>query len=293
MRRPSFLSTLTLVGLAAAMATSFAVGLRAIQQDIHSNHCLDGCGKGKKPPGCCEPPPCEYEYELKVNAAKVRSFHLTQKQTKRGPGQSQYVYTGPGADKIAAAVSQFSGGMVDLKTPNSVKEDALKTLAKDFTDCAAAKPFIEKEPFYVDVDSGKCTLSQKNAKGDRVEIDRNDPKALENAKDAAPECREAVEADWHRAATLQDICKKNGGSLNAATLPDAQRQAAEAAQQSMREQLSQFLDSCKPFIKNPKVKEAVNKAQQLLKDTGGKYIPQNKRTLSGRSKSQSGRGGRG
>jgi hypothetical protein len=89
---------------------------------------------------------------------------------------------------------------------------------------------------------------------------------------------------------MQDYCQKNY-PLNAATRQEAEQKAAEAAQRSMQEELSQFIDSCKPFMKDSKdVREAVKKAEAMLKDSGGKYIPQAKRTLSGRSRQQSGRG---
>src|SRR5436190_24120832 len=86
MKRSSILSTLVLSGLAVAMAGSFVVAVRAMQ--AAHNHCLNGCEKNQKPPGCCEPPKCDFEYALYVNTARVRSFAQLKNQMPNGPGQT-------------------------------------------------------------------------------------------------------------------------------------------------------------------------------------------------------------
>lgn len=283
MRRSPWLTTGTLAGLAVLMVGSFAVAVRATQKE--HNHCLNGCGPKQTPAAdkCCEPPPCEYEYELKVTTAKVRSVAQSKKQVPKGPGQAPVKPLNLGrlqgsiGGALAMALKNKTG--IELPALLKAKEDVLETLAAQFADCIKEKPFIKKQPFYVDYENSACTMSQ----GNQV-INRGDTQALENAKNAAPECRESVEADWARATTLQDICLNNKG-LNPATLPDAEQKAAEAAQRSMQEQLSQFLQSCKPFAaKFKSARDAVKKAEQMLKDSGGKQIPQNQRKFSGRSK---------
>lgn len=283
MRRSQLWPTVTLVGLAVLMASAFAVGLWATQ--AAHNHCLNGCGKDKNgklqtPPGCCEQPDCEFDYLLKRNTANVRSVAHTGKQGKFGPGGSQWVYKGPTPAQMASVVSMFGKFRLGSgpKPVLDAKAEALSILGLQFADCLSEKPFIEEPPFKVDPDY--CTVTQAQ-NGQPVVIDTDDPNALEKAKDAAPQCRESVEADFIRAKTLHDICKRNNG-LSGPALQDAEQQAAEAAQRSIQEQLSQFLDSCKPFKNKFKsARDAVKKAEQLLKDSGGKNIPQNQRKLSG------------
>jgi hypothetical protein len=285
MRRVKWVQTFIFVGVAVSMAGAFAVGVRAMQTH---NHCLNGCGKGQAPPTCCEPPDCEFEYELRVTTAKVRSFVKAKKQTPSGPGQTPVQPLNvPNSGAIGAAfgrLQRWTGGNVGPLL--NAKANALETLAAQSGDCIDKKPYITKQPFYVDYETSACSMSQGGQ-----EINYTDARALEKAKDAAPQCREAVEADWYRAKTLWEICLTNKG-LNAATLPDAEQKAAEAAQRSMQEQLSQFIQSCKPFAaKFKSARDAVKKAADMLKASGSKNIPPNKRQFSGQKKhTGSGRG---
>ena len=291
MKRPSFVSTLTMTGLAVAMAGAFAIGLHATQHSP-STHCLNGCGKKQTPAAdhCCEEPKCDFEYTLSVNTARVRSFAELKNQTPSGPSKTPVKPLNWGPAKAAIAQKLAGGGGV-LEALDE-KEDALLHEAAKFAKCEKDEPYLKDDPFQVNTSSEKCALTQKGRASD--DIDPNLPHALDRAKNASPHCREAIEADWQYATTLQAECKQawanGGGGFNAETLVAAKLKAAEKAKQSMHEQLSQFIKSCKPFMKNPDVRDAVKKAQNLLSNSGGKYIPQNKRKLSGLKKTQSGRG---
>ena len=288
MRRVKWLPTVTLFGVAVLIAGAFAVGVRAMQAGDGHNHCLRGCGPKETPasskPPCCQPPPCEYEYGLRVTTAKVRSAARTKKQS--GPSGSQWAYKGPTPAQMATLAAKYFGGGTTPQSVLNAKATALEIIAAQFAECTMDKPYIEQQPFKVD--PGYCTVTQVQ-NGQPVVIDTNDPASLEKAKDAAQQCRESVEADWYRAKTLHDICVKNNG-LTAATQADAEQQANETALKSMQEQLSQFIESCKKFKNFKSARDAVKQAEQMLAASGGKNIPQNQRKFSGKHKPGAGRG---
>ena len=80
MKRSNTLSNVAAIALAALMTTWFTVRVMGIPQGPAP--CLNGCGKNQKPPGCCEPPRCEFNRALPAGCARAKNKRFPELQSK-------------------------------------------------------------------------------------------------------------------------------------------------------------------------------------------------------------------
>ena len=167
MRRSKLFSNLAVVGLAALMVAWFAVGVRGLQGP---KPCLNGCGKGQKPPGCCEEPTCQLYTSLLIDVIVERAW-----------SKGNFPKALLGSLNTSANVDRANAQYTAATTPELMK----------FVDCPGYK---SPTPFHV---TKSCAVVTPNTK---------EVKSVDEAKAISPDCPEIAEAEYEAAELEQSEC---------------------------------------------------------------------------------------
>lgn len=244
MRRSSLLSTLTLGVLAAVMMASFVVGITA-QAQTKKKSCLNGCGKGQKPPGCCEPPPCEFFYELTVARSLVRSTARAKQMLS-----------------AQAKAEVKSGKSLEMANFLEKRDRIWEDEHTRFANCPGSTAYLPHQSFQVDPAS--CEITRPGG----INV-----KTVDQAKSLASSvCEEIAEASFRYAERKQALCRaihrEGDVPVTAGELQDMYQNMAERAVKSLEDSLSDFWRSCNKFTNSKKAQAAAKSALDALKKGG-------------------------
>jgi hypothetical protein len=228
MKRTALLPALFLIGVATITLAWLVPGLSAT-----SSKCLIGCGKGQKPPACCNPPPCEFMYELSLARADVRA--VAEAGLTLGIGEGN-----------PASYQEFAKFLDAMSA-------VVKREYKKFAKCSTNVFYQPTRP--VSVDKTTCKIGYTDG-GTFHE------QTLEGEQAANKSCSELVDAEYRAAQIEQAFCTRPSNESEAQTNDEyaaVRRLMAEAKINALEQSVTQFWKSCKAF-KDPKVAESVAKA---------------------------------
>ena len=217
MRRSTMVPNLAAIVLAALMTTWFAVRVAGVQQGPQP-HCLNGCAKDKRPPGCCEEPKCDFNEALigyVVTERIWRSEHYTK-------------------DVLDSLRSTDFG--LQLSNSRELHEQAISAEIKKILACPDAKPTTS---FHL---TRSCAIVTPNSK----EV-RHEDEAIANS----PDCPEIAKAEFEAAMLQQSFCqtdlKKADKRLTIQEGMSRVRMQYRTMAYSLQEQFYKFWTSCVQF----------------------------------------------
>ena len=179
-----------------------------------SKQCLKPvkCPSGKTT-NCCEAPPCEYFFELKV-AKTILNLYSSDAQR-----------------------SALSGDPREQAKHEADLNNAVRKVAQEFADCPAAREYTPT-PFLTALPDQQCRITVYDG---TAEVDTNQLKAEGDM------CDELIDAEYAKATAQQQNCQAGLERASNASLQEGRRQGAreiEARADLLQSNLTSYWGAC-------------------------------------------------
>jgi hypothetical protein len=207
--------------------------------------CLSsGCGKGQRPPACCNPPPCEFFYELKIARALVRATSTTFLGDTEASGD----------EEIRRFIRDNLQGEV-------------RKAHKKYAKCPPSYFYRRVPSFSVSSSVEKCRIEGLGADG------RSTGQSLEEALALSNSCSELVEAEYAEAQASQRLCWAYVNEAEPTTLAEfrvQERMKAQAKVDALEASLLQYWRACTRVMDATTARRIVGTGLDALKKAPAK-----------------------